>query len=241
MVERVFRHGLLRLQCAGAAVAAPALPFGARPPGGWAMQRGGQGRVTWPDESGPTAGPAGELVGLADEALIARVAAADHAAFELLVGRHLDRVHRIAWRMLGDHGEAEEVAQETLLRMWMHAASFDPAHGALLSTWLHRIVLNLCLDRQRRRRPAAPVEAAEGVADAAPHPLARLAAAEAAAAVAAALATLPERQRMAVVLSYYERLSNAEAAAVLGIGVGALEALLVRARKALRARLAGRI
>lgn len=166
--------------------------------------------------------------------LVALVAGADHDAFRALVERHLERVQRIAWRMLADQGEAEEVAQEALLRVWVHAPQFDPDRGTRFTTWLHRVVLNLCLDRRRRHRVHAPLEAAADLSDAAPHPLARIVASETAGRVAAALATLPERQRMAVVLCYYERMSNAEAAAVLGTGVTALEGLLVRARRALR-------
>ena len=181
-----------------------------------------------------------DLAGQSDEMLMARVAAADHEAFRALTLRHLDRVHRIAWRMLADAGEAEEVAQDSLLRVWTHAVRFDPARGARFTTWLHRIVLNLCTDRQRRRRPHRPFEDAAMVADPAPHPLSRLTDAEEARAVVQALTDLPERQRMALVLTYYERQSNAEAAQTLGISTNALEALLVRARRALRARLGAR-
>jgi RNA polymerase sigma-70 factor, ECF subfamily len=169
-----------------------------------------------------------------DERLMALVALADHAAFRVLGERHLPRVQRIAWRMLGDSSEAEEVAQEALLRVWVHAPRFEAGRGARFSTWLYRIVLNLCRDRRRRRRPWLSLGAAAEVADPAPHPLARLSEAEETERVGAALAALPERQRTAVMLSYYERLSNAEAAETLGIGVMALEALLVRARRRLR-------
>ena len=176
---------------------------------------------------------------LDDEQLIGRVAQADHAAFRIFVERHLERVHRIAWHMLADHGEAEEITQEALTRVWVHAPEFDVERGVRFTTWLHRVVVNLCLDRLRRRRVHAPIDAAAGVPDAAPHPLARIAQRQTESQVAAALADLPERQRMAVVLSYYERMSNAEAAAALGIGVGALEGLLVRARRGLRRMLEG--
>lgn len=182
----------------------------------------------------PAAGEAATLDQRSDERLLALVALADHAAFRVLGARHLPRVHRIAWRMLGDPSEAEEVAQEALLRVWVHAPRFEAGRGARFATWLYRIVLNLCRDRQRRRRPWLGLGAAAEVPDPAPHPLARLSEAEETERVGAALAALPERQRTAIVLSYYERLSNAEAAETLGIGVMALEALLVRARRKLR-------
>jgi RNA polymerase sigma-70 factor, ECF subfamily len=184
--------------------------------------------------SEPAAAVAETLDARSDERLVALVALGQHDAFRVLGARHLPRVQRIAWRMLGDHGQAEEVAQEALLRVWTHASRFDARRGARFSTWLHRIVLNLCHDRLRRRRHWLGLGAAAEVADPAPHPLARLAAAQESERVGAALAALPARQRTAVVLAYYERLSNAEAAAAMGIGVMALEALLVRARRRLR-------
>ncbi len=123
---------------------------------------------------------------------------------------------------------------------WRSAASFQP-EKARFTTWLHRLTVNLGVDRWRRRRPTVELEAANDVADPSPDALAVAEQSEDSAAVAQALARLPERQRLAVTLCYYEGLSNAEAADALGVPVGALEALLVRGRRKLRSLLAKRM
>lgn len=170
-----------------------------------------------------------------DGALMRRAAAGDRAAFGLLVERHGERALRVALRVLGDAGEAEEVAQEAFLRAWQAAASFDPDR-AQFTTWLHRITLNLAIDRTRRRAgaPQAGEAALSGLPDPGPGPEASAVAAEDRAALAAALAQLPARQRAAIALAYEEGLSGAEAAAALDVSERALEGLLRRARLMLR-------
>src|SRR5690606_18087537 len=85
-----------------------------------------------------------------DLALLGRIAAGDGPACAVLVDRHLGRVVALAWRMLGSRADAEDVAQEVFLRAWQRAASWRPEGGARFSTWLHRVAVNLCLDRLRR-------------------------------------------------------------------------------------------
>ncbi len=174
---------------------------------------------------------------LSDEALVALVADGDRAAYAELVARHLDRTVTIAMRVTGSRAEAEDVAQEAFLRLWRDAGRFRP-EVSRFGTWFYRIAMNLCLDR-RRRRPAAPLEAAGDTADPAPDPEALIGDARQRTAVAQAVTALPERLRAAVTLTYDAGLSNAEAAAAMEIGVKALESLLVRARKTLRQSLAG--
>jgi len=170
-----------------------------------------------------------------DDALLAQAGAGDQRAFRTLVARHLSRVLSLARRMTGNVAEAEDVAQEAFLRAWQKAAVWH-AGEARFSTWLYRVVVNLCLDR-RRRKPTTPLEAAGDPLDPAPSIELRLVEDQRTRIVAVALAALPDRQRAALVLSYYEELSNAAAAEILGVSVSALESLLVRARKALRAEL----
>jgi len=167
----------------------------------------------------------------ADGALMARVASGDAAAFRGIVERHMAMVHSLAWRMLGDRAEAEDVVQETFTRTWVNARSWTPAGGGL-GGWLRRIATNLCLDRLRRRRFVSG-EAVPERADETPGADAGIDDARRGAAVAAAIGALPDRQRAAIVLTYYEGVANAEAAAILGVGVKAVESLLVRARQAL--------
>lgn len=173
-----------------------------------------------------------------DEILMVRAGQGDQPAFQLLVRRHLSRSIALARRMTASASDAEEIAQEAFLRVWTSAPRWRP-EGAAFRTWLYRIVVNLCLDRGRRK-PFAPLEDAGDPSDPAPDALALLEQQETARRVAAAIEALPDRQRAALVLSYYEGLSNAEAAAVLGVSVSGLEALLVRARRGLRERLDAR-
>ncbi|MFV3129303.1 RNA polymerase sigma factor [Niveispirillum sp. KHB5.9] len=175
--------------------------------------------------------------GETDEALVARVAAGDRRAYGLLVDRHLDRTVTIAHRILNNQADAEDVAQEAFLRLWRHADRFDPG-AARFSTWFYRVTTNLCLDRTRRP-PMATLEAAGDPADPAMDQERSLADRHTKAAVAAAVADLPDRLRAAVTLTYDGGLSNAEAAKALDVSVKALESLLVRARRALREKLAG--
>lgn len=167
-----------------------------------------------------------------DAAWLQRAAAGDQAAFAQLVDRHLSRVHALAWRALGSTADAEDVAQEALLRAWRQLPSWE-AGKALFSTWLHRVALNLVNDRLRARREQVPIEDAELVSGA-PGPEHGASDAQRANRVRQALQALPERQRDAMLLCHFEGLGNIEAAAALEVSVEALESLLSRARRALR-------
>lgn len=172
-----------------------------------------------------------------DDELIRRYARGDAAAARALVERQAPRLLSLARRMLGDAAEAEDVAQEAMLRLWRAAASWRPGE-AKAGTWLYRVASNLCLDRLRRRRPTG--ELPEDAADGRPSTLADMARADRAAALDAALAELPERQRLAIVLRHIEERGNPEIAETLGVSVEAVESLLARGRRALAARLAPR-
>lgn len=171
-----------------------------------------------------------------DEDLVKRVGAGDPAAVQAMVARKLPRMLSLARRMLGDAAEAEDVAQEAMLRAWRQAPRWTPGQ-ARFDTWLHRVGLNLCYDRLRRRREIA-TDAVPDRIDDGPAPDRGLLAAETGARVEAALARLPERQREAIVLCHYQELGNIEAAALMEISVEALESLLSRGRRALRTALA---
>lgn len=173
-----------------------------------------------------------------DVELLARIGNNEPAAVNEMVTRKLPRLLALAGRILGDADEAKDVAQESFLRIWRQAASWRSGE-ARFDTWLHRVALNLCHDRLRRRkeRPLDDEQALE-LADNAPSPEEQLETADRSARMAAALAALPERQREAIVLQYYQELSNIDAAALMNISVEALESLLSRARRQLRSQLA---
>lgn len=171
-----------------------------------------------------------------DEALMARIARGDRAAFHMLAQRHTARAVGLARRITGNAADAEDVAQEALLRVWTNAPRWQPL--ATFRTWFTRVVVNLCLDRKRRTVPQ-PLEAAGDPADPAPSAPDELERTETDRAVDDAIAGLPERQRAAIVLSYREGLSNAQTAEILGTSVSAVETLLTRAKDNLRRRLGG--
>lgn len=167
-----------------------------------------------------------------DEVLLERIARGDSAAVSALVSRKLPKLLSLGRRMLGDPIEAEDVAQETLMRTWKQAAQWVPGK-ARIDTWMHRVALNLCYDRLRRRRDSVSTDDVE-LTDPADSAVARIEQTQAANRLQTALAALPERQREAIVLSYYQELSNMEAATLMGVSVEALESLLARARRTLR-------
>jgi RNA polymerase sigma factor (sigma-70 family) len=171
-----------------------------------------------------------------DAELVAQVGRRDPAAVRTLIARKLPRLLALAVRLLGDRMEAEDVAQEAFLRIWQHAPRWREGE-ARFDTWLHRVALNLCYDRLRKHREE-PVDELPESADPAALPDVHLEARSRDARVQAALAALPARQREALVLNYYQELSNTEAASLMGITVEALESLLARARRNLRAQLA---
>jgi RNA polymerase sigma-70 factor (ECF subfamily) len=175
----------------------------------------------------------------ADDDLLERIAGGDRRAFAILMARHVDRVYGLALRMTGSRSDAEDIVQEAFARVWAKAGNWRRG-GARFSTWLYRVVLNLCVDLRRRRRVRPEgLDSADAVAAAEPTAEAALVSAQRDARVAAAVAALPERQRAAVVLTYTSGLSNAQAAELMELSVKAFEALLVRARRALRANLGG--
>jgi RNA polymerase sigma-70 factor (ECF subfamily) len=183
--------------------------------------------------------PDAALDDASDEALLARYGAGETAAARALAGRLVPRLLAVAARMLGgDRAEAEDVAQETMLRLWRRAPDWRAGEGRV-STWAYRVAVNLATDRLRRRREAA-LDAAPEAEDGAPAPWERMAEAERLAALDRALAALPGRQRQAVVLRHIEGLSNPEIAAILEVGVEAVESLTARGKRALAAALAGR-
>ena len=167
-----------------------------------------------------------------DSDLLARSAQGDRAAFDVLAGRYGLRLRRAALRVLDDPAAAEDVAQETLLRAWTRAASFRPEQASV-STWLHRIAVNAAIDRVRAIRPVAALS--DEMPDGAMGAELVLAGRQRNAVLAEAIAALPDRQRTAITLTYGQGWSGARAAQALSVSARALEGLLHRSRKALRA------
>jgi RNA polymerase sigma factor (sigma-70 family) len=181
-----------------------------------------------------------DLADQSDEALLQLYARGDRAAARTLVLRLSPRVLGYATRLLADRAEAEDVAQEAMLRLWRMAPEWRTGE-AQVTTWLYRVVTNLVTDRQRarQRRQATTLDDAPEVADDAPAAVAQLIEADRMAALDRALDGLPDRQRQAPVLRHIEGMSNPEIAEIMQIGVEAVESLTARAKRALASALGG--
>ena len=167
-----------------------------------------------------------------DDLLLMRIAADDRDAFARLVERHADRGFALALRILKNSDDAEDVVQDSFLKLWTHRKRMEIGR-AKFSTWLYRVITNRCIDL--RRKPAMDdIETAPEVADEAEDALSRLHRASMTSLLEAALSRLPDQQRVAVILSYHEAMSNAEIAEVMETTVMAVESLLKRGRQQLR-------
>lgn len=168
--------------------------------------------------------------------LMAAMARGDRRALQRLIARHGGALTQVATRYLGTSEDADEVVQDVFLRAWRRADRYDPSK-ARVSTWLYRIAVNLCIDRHRKRafwRFVGLEDDATEVADAQPTAFDRLDAGQRLAQMRTAIGDLPNRQRMAILLKAVAELDTAQIAEAMGISAGAVEQLLVRARKALR-------
>jgi RNA polymerase sigma factor (sigma-70 family) len=181
------------------------------------------------------------LSDVSDEALLVLYANGDAGAARALTLRLVPRILGYSSRLLGDAAEAEDVAQEAMLRLWRVAPDWRQGE-AKVTTWLYRVVTNLCTDRLRvrQRRKVTTLDDAPDIEDGAPAVEAKLIEVDRMAALHAALLALPDRQREAVILRHIEGLSNPEIAAVMDIGIEAVESLIARGKRALAANLAGR-
>ena len=172
-----------------------------------------------------------------DEDLMQRSAAGDRRAFDVLAGRYILRLRRASLRVLSNPAAAEDAAQDALLRGWMRAATYDRKQASV-STWLHHITVNASIDRLRATRPTSEVP--DNLLDPAESAEHALAGQERSRILAEAIASLPMRQRTALTLTYEQGWSGQEAANHLSVSTRALEGLLHRGRKLVRAYLEAR-
>ena len=171
-----------------------------------------------------------------DAALMAGVVAGEHTAFAQLVHRHSERFYRIAYRFSSQRSEAEDAVQEACLKLWEKPQMWQPGKEARFTTWFYRVVVNICLDRQKKKRPL-PLSDEMQIEDTRAGQEAQLLQARRQHMLESQIAGLPERQRTALNLCFYEELSNQEAADVMGLHLKALQSLLVRAKLTLKERM----
>ena len=180
------------------------------------------------------------------EELVARVAEGDDYAFQILVNRHQASVLNMIYRFMGDRSKSEDLAQETFLQVWRAAKSYQ--HKSKFTTWLYRICVNLCLNEiksARRKKwlqffqnaPDSKHPENETLLDESPNPEDRLLARERNQQITNALQSLPENQRIALILKRYDDLSYEEISRILHCSVSAVDSLLVRAKRTLQKKL----
>ncbi|QCK85578.1 RNA polymerase sigma factor [Phreatobacter aquaticus] len=167
-----------------------------------------------------------------DDELLERIGQSDEQAYRLLVERHIDRAYALALRILRNGADAEDVVQDSLIKIWSHRGSWV-AGRAKFSTWLYRVVTNRCLDLRRLPR-TDDIDQAPDLADGRPDAVTALHRHEVTDLLGQAMGRLPDQQRVALTLSYYDDLSNGEIAEVMETTVSAVESLLKRGRQQLR-------
>ena len=176
-----------------------------------------------------------DYLNIDDERLMDLLQKGDHQAFSTLVRRHSTMFYASAYRVTGDQGEAEDAVQDAFLKLWKKPEVWNAGRGAKFTTWFYRVVINAATDRMRKKKPAQAsdflLENREDNRDLQDDALEK---GQEEQALEDAIQALPERQKLALNLCFYEGMSNKEAAEILGVGLKALESLLMRAKVALR-------
>lgn len=171
-----------------------------------------------------------------DQELLALIQDGDHRAFAELVERHTERFYRLAYRYVQNKETAEDIVQDAFLRLWENPSSWRPDRSSKFTTWFYRIVVNLCLDWQKKKRPL-PLNEAMPLVDereSADEMMIRI---QEQKLLEKEIAALPDRQRTALNLCFDEGLTNQQAAEVMGLNLKALQSLIMRAKTTLRQRL----
>ncbi len=180
---------------------------------------------------------ASPLESLNDEQLAARIAEGCETSFQVLMTRHVNMHLAFAERLMGNRAEAEDIVQDAFAKLWLHAGKFDPKKSKF-KTWFYRVVMNRCLDMKRKKKPVSLPENFEKTDEKANLDK-HLERTERGRIIQEALKEIPDRQRAAITLCYFEELTNKEAADILGLKLKALESLLTRGRRNLETLLKG--
>lgn len=171
---------------------------------------------------------------VSDESLMLRVRNGEHEAFSILVKRHTKMFYAAAYRMCSNSDEAEDIVQDAFLKLWNNPAMWDSERGAKFTTWFYRVVTNQAVDALRKKKKTTGGDAFEFIADNRASQQETMEQDQQQATLEGAIQSLPERQKMALNLCFYEGLSNKEAADIIGVGLKGLESLLMRAKAGLR-------
>ncbi len=172
-----------------------------------------------------------------DEELLALIQRGGQQAFSVLVQRHTERFYRLAYRYLQSKEAAEDVVQDAFVKLWEDPGRWQAERNNKFTTWFYRVVVNLCLDWQKRKKPLELGDQELSIADDRDPPDIAMIHAEKQKVLEKEIAALPERQRTAMNLCFDEGLSNQEAAEVMGLKLKALQSLVMRAKTTLKERL----
>jgi RNA polymerase sigma-70 factor (ECF subfamily) len=173
-----------------------------------------------------------------DHELLALIQDGNGQAFALLVERHTERFYRLAYRYLQSREAAEDVVQDAFVKLWENPALWQPERNSKFTTWFYRIVVNLCLDLRKKKKPAPLDDEFPVIDDRAPVDEMMIQAQEQQA-LEKEIAALPDRQRTALNLCFDQGLTNQEAAEVMGLNLKALQSLIMRAKTTLKERMKG--
>lgn len=169
-----------------------------------------------------------------DESLMERIKKRDHQAFSVLVIRRNEMFYAAAYRMMMNKEEAEDIAQEAFLKLWDRPEIWKSNKGAKFTTWFYRLVMNICIDKLRKKSKSVLVDITDTIKDEGQTQEQEMIGDEQQQALDLALKSLPEKQLMALNLCFYEGMSNKEAAEIMGVRLKALESLLMRAKAGLK-------
>jgi RNA polymerase sigma-70 factor, ECF subfamily len=172
-----------------------------------------------------------------DEELLALIQDGSQRAFGVLVQRHTDRFYRLAYRYLQSKEAAEDVIQDAFVKLWENPGRWQAERNNKFTTWFYRVVVNSCLDWQKKKKPIELGDREFSIADDRESPDMTMLHAEKQRILEKEIGALPERQRIALNLCFDEGLSNQEAAEVMGLKLKALQSLVMRAKTTLKERL----
>lgn len=177
---------------------------------------------------------------LLDEELMAQLSKGDHESFSILVRRNTSRFYSLAYRMLSDREDAQDIVQSCFLMLWENPEKWDSSKNTKFTTWFYRIVVNKCLDMKRKSKVIASSDEQE-VPDSTTDTEAIVDMKRKQYEIELHIKELPVSQQTALNLCFYEGVSNKEAAEIMGIGIKALESLLMRAKRSLRSKMQAHI
>ena len=171
-----------------------------------------------------------------DATLLAYIKSGNQEAFGELVQRHTTRFYRVAYRFMSNRSEAEDVVQDAFLKLLENPNLWNPNLGSSFTTWFYRVVVNLCLDKKKKKRPLQLDDEFQ-ITDDRENQEEELIKQQQEQKLEFQIASLPQRQKTALTLCFYEGLSNQEAANIMGVNLKALQSLLMRAKMTLKSKL----